>query len=249
MAHFRRTVLVSLQQRHGKTLNAALTVAVVRNQDGKVVSFHWLIRNITERPQWQSSEDNSINSILQNRQLSKYSKGENITLNPLEIFYVNQGWVKLSTFCDTGEEVLIGLAGPGMVFGSSMTSLNIYQAIALSNVELVSIYMTEIPTSSTLTSTILPKINQRLQQTESFLAISGRRQVPERLHYFLQFLKQEIGEPVFEGTRLKVRLTHEDIASACCANRVTITRLMSKLRKEGIICFDPKKHIIIKNFN
>lgn len=244
-----KELLVRLQQRHGKTLNAALTVAVVRNQDGKVVSFHWLIRNITERQQWQSSEDNSINNILENRQLSKYSKGENITLNPLEIFYVNQGWVKLSTFCETGEEILIGLAGPGMVFGSSMTSLNIYQAIALSNVELVSIYTTEIPAFSTLSSTIVPKINQRLQQTESFLAISGRRQVQERLHYLLEFLKQEIGEPIAEGIRLKVRLTHEDIASACCANRVTITRLMSKLRKEGIISFDTKKHIILKDFN
>ncbi|MDZ7957082.1 MAG: PAS domain S-box protein [Aulosira sp. DedQUE10] len=244
-----KELLVRLQQRHGKTLNTALTVTVVRDQDAEIISFHWLIRDITERQQWQSSEDNTINSIIQHRQLDKYSKGENITLKPLEIFYVNKGWVKLSTFCETGEEVLIGLAGTGMVFGSSMTALNIYQAVALSNVELVSIYMTEIPASPTLSSTILPKINQRLQQTESFLAISGRRQVQERLHHLLQFLKQEIGEPVSQGTRLSVRLTHEDLASACCANRVTITRLMSKLRKEGIISFDAKKHIICQDFD
>jgi hypothetical protein len=38
----------------------------------------------------------------------------------------------------------VGLATSGMVFGSSMTSLTIYQAMVLEDVELVSIYVAEI---------------------------------------------------------------------------------------------------------
>uniref|UniRef100_UPI000A3A434A PAS domain S-box protein n=1 Tax=Nostoc sp. 106C TaxID=1932667 RepID=UPI000A3A434A len=226
-------LLVRLQQRHGDIFNAALTVAAVRNQQGEVISLRWLIRNITSRQQSELPETKNLSSTIRDRRLFKYSKGDQICLNPLQILHVCQGWVKLSTFCETGEEVLIGLAGAGMIFGSSMTSLKIYQAIALSEVELVSIHVSEIAASPSLSHNFLPKINQRLQQTESLLAISGKRQVQERLHYLLEFLKQEIGESVPEGTRLSARLTHEDIASACCANRVTITRFMSKLKQLG----------------
>ncbi|WP_414517242.1 PAS domain S-box protein [Nostoc sp. PCC 9305] len=242
-----RELLVRLQQRYGEFFDAALTVTVVRHQQGKAISLRWMVRNITERQQLESARVKDKSDIFNNRPLHEYDKGETIPLNPLVIWYVSQGLVKLSTYCETGEEVLIGLATPGMVFGSSLTSLDIYQATALADVDLVSIYATELSASATLSHTLLPKIKQRLQQTESFLAICGRRRVQDRLQHLLQLLKREVGETVPEGTRLNVRFTHEDIASACCTTRVTITRLMGKLQEEGIISFDLKKHIILRD--
>ncbi|MEH2280115.1 MAG: helix-turn-helix domain-containing protein [Nostoc sp.] len=250
-----RELLVRLQQRYGEFFEAALTVAVVRNRQGKEISLRWMLRNITERQHLESAIVKDDGDIFNDayggklRPIHKHIKGETIPLNPLVIWYVCQGLVKLSTYCETGEEVLIGLATAGMVFGSSLTSLNIYQATVLSDVELVSIYAAEIAASPTLSHTLLPKINQRLQQTESFLVISGRRRVQERLHHLLQLLKREVGETVPEGTRLSVRFTHEDIASACCTTRVTITRLMGKLQEQGIISLDFKKHIILRDFD
>ncbi|QLE51851.1 PAS domain S-box protein [Nostoc sp. C057] len=244
-----KELLVRLQKRHGEFFDAALTVTVVRNQQGKAISLRWIMRNISDRQYLESGIVNNDGDLFNDRQVHKHSKGETIPLNPLVIWYVSQGLVKLNTYCETGEEVLIGLATAGMVFGSSLTSLNIYQATALSDVKLVSIYAAEIEASPNLSHTLLPKINQRLRQTESFLAISGRRRVQERLHYLLELLKREVGETVPEGTRLSVRFTHEDIASTCCTTRVTITRLMGKLQEEGIISFDSKKHIILRDFH
>ncbi|MEH2026373.1 PAS domain S-box protein [Nostoc sp.] len=244
-----RELLVRLQQRYGEFFEAALTVAVVRNRQGKEISLRWMLRNITERQHLESAIVKDDGDIFNDRPIHKHTKGETIPLNPLVIWYVCQGLVKLSTYCETGEEVLIGLATAGMVFGSSLTSLNIYQATALADVDLVSIYTAEIAASPTLSHTLLPKINQRLQQTESFLVICGRRRVQERLHHLLQLLKREVGETVPEGTRLSVRFTHEDFASACCTTRVTITRLMGKLQEEGIISFDFKKHIILRDID
>ncbi|HYX13928.1 MAG TPA: PAS domain S-box protein [Nostoc sp.] len=244
-----KELLIRLQQHHGELFDAALTVAVARNPQGKATSLRWVLRNISERKGVESAIVKDDNNFLYDRPVQKYSKGETIPLNPLVILYVCQGLVKLSTYCETGEEVLIGLATAEMVFGSSLTSLNIYQATALSDVELVSIYAAEIAASSNLSHILLPKINQRLRQTESFLVISGRRRVQERLYHLLQLLKREVGEAVPEGTRLSVRFTHEDIASACCTTRVTITRLIGKLQEEGIISFDLKKHMILRNFD
>ncbi|MEH2197517.1 PAS domain S-box protein [Nostoc sp.] len=244
-----RELLVRLQQRYGEFFDAALTVTVVRNQQNKAISLRWIVRNISDRQYLESGIVKNDGDFFNDRHVHKHSKGETIPLNPLVIWYVSQGLVKLSTYCETGEEVLIGLATAGMVFGSSLTSLNIYQATAFSDVKLVSIYAAEIEASPNLSHTLLPKINQRLRQTESFLVISGRRRVQERLHYLLELLKREVGESVPEGTRLSVRFTHEDIASACCTTRVTITRLMGKLQDEGIISFDLKKHMILRDFD
>ncbi|MBD2346946.1 helix-turn-helix domain-containing protein [Anabaena subtropica] len=241
-----KELVVRLQQFHGESFDAVLTLAVVRNQNGKINSLRWLLRHINERQQKDLGLVNNENYLSQDRPIYIYPKGENIPLNPLVIWYVRQGLVKLSTFSETGEEVLMGLAKTHMVFGSSMTSLPIYQATALSDVELVSINSSEIAVTPMLSHILLPKINQRLRQTESFLVIAGRRRVEDRLYHLLKLLQQEIGESVSEGIRLSVRFTHEDIANACCTTRVTVTRLMGKLQQQGLISFDSKKHIIIR---
>jgi len=229
----------------GQPFDAALTINIVHNADASP-SLCICIRNITESQQALKVLNTDNYNPSQDRQKHFYSKGEIISLNPQTIWLVCQGIVKLSTICENGNEALMGLAGEQMVFGSSLTSLPIYQATALSpNVQLVSISLQEIAASPSLAQVLLPKINRRLQQTESFLMISRQLQIHERLRHLLLLLKQEFGQPVEQGTRLSIRLTHNDIASACCTTRVTMTRLLSQLQQQGKISFDAKKHIIL----
>ena len=126
-----------------------------------------------------------------------------------------------------------------------MTSLHTPQAIALSDVKIASIPSTEIANSPDLNQFIWSQLNQRHKQTELLLFIAGQRRLKDRLRYLLQFLKQEIGEPVENGTRLSVRFTHEELASACHTTRVSITREIGKLKKQAKISFDSKSHIIL----
>jgi len=244
-----RELTLRLQQRNGESFVAAFKVTAVRNLDGKAIALRWLLRDITERQRTYLTPLNKDSNLIGERLVHKYSKGEIIPNNWQAIWYLCRGFVKLSTLCETGEEVLIGLAVEEMVFGSEMTSLKTYQATALSDVELVSIYLAEIAACPILTHTLLPKFNQRLQQTESLLVLSGRRRVHDRLYSLLRLLKQQTGQPLLEGTRLSVRLTHEDLATACCTTRVTITRLLNKLQKQGKISFDAKKHMILKDID
>ncbi|MEI2581213.1 PAS domain S-box protein [Scytonema sp. PRP1] len=242
-----KELVVRIQKRDGELLDAAMTVGVIRNQQGKPIALRWLIRDITERKQVELALSKNDRDLTQDRLWHKYCKGESISLNLTTLWYVCQGCVKLTTVCETGEEVMVGLAAEGMVFGSTLTMLHTYQATALSEVELVSIDLAEIAASPSLSHSLLPKINQRLRQTEFFLVIAGRRRVQDRFQQLLLLLKQEIGEPVAEGIRLSVRFTHEELASACCTTRVTITRLMGKLQQQGQIYFDSKHHIILKD--
>ncbi|NEQ28547.1 MAG: Crp/Fnr family transcriptional regulator, partial [Microcoleus sp. SIO2G3] len=63
----------------------------------------------------------------------------------------------------------------------------------------------------------------------------------------LLWLKQEFGQRVAQGTRLSVRFTHQDLADACCTTRVTVTRELSKLQKQGKITFDSQHHIVFSS--
>ncbi len=241
-------LVICLQRRSGEFFEVVFTVSASYDNQGKPQSLRWLLRAINER---KSSQLTQIKKDCDfgDRPIYKYSKGETILLDQQTIWYVCQGVVKLTTLCESGEETLVGLADQGMIFGSYMTSLNNYQATAMFDVQLVSIYVSEITASPNLSYLLLPKFNQRLRQTEAFLAVSGFRRVQDRLYYLLRLLKQEIGEKIGNETRIPIRLTHEDFANACCTTRVTITRLMCKLKYQGKITFDNKRHIIVKNLD
>ena len=120
-----------------------------------------------------------------------YLKGEIIQLKPETIWLVCRGIVKLTTVCETGEEVLLGLAGAGSPFNAlDLDAFGVCQATALSEVELTCFSWSEIAADSDLAQKLLPKINQRLQQTTALLAISGKRHVKYRLYQLLLLLSK-----------------------------------------------------------
>lgn len=237
---------VRLQPRNGNAFDAALTCTAVRNREGELTGIRWCARDITDRKRAQRAIESSNSDPSADRRLHCYAKGETIPLIPQTVWLVCQGTVKLSTLCNTGEEVIVGFAGPLTPFGTGLTSLQIYQATALSDVQLACISQTEIGLSPHMMEAILPKINQRLRQAELLLSVTGERRVKDRLHRLLVFLKNEIGQTVPEGTRLSVRLTHEELASACCTTRVTVTREINKLQQEGKIVMDGDRHLVLK---
>ncbi|MGB3204523.1 MAG: Crp/Fnr family transcriptional regulator [Crinalium sp.] len=181
------------------------------------------------------------------RSLQLYHKGEEIPLLPQGVWQISQGLVQLNTLCQKGEELLLGWAAPSMFFGQWLTSLPTYQAKALSDVYLQWFSISEIEANLTLSKAMLTQLVRRQRQTEALLAIAGERRVEERLCRLLLLLKQEMGQPVAGGTRISVRLTHQNIASTITTTRVTVTRLISKLQHQGWIKFDTTHHIILKD--
>ncbi len=238
-----------LQPRGGETFDAALRIVPV-NPEGKVTALRWVLRDISQEKRALKAIATADSNPMGDRSTHIYTRGEIIPLNYQAIWLVTNGVVKLSTITENAQEVLVGLAGPETIFGSTLTSLNTYQATALSKeVQLVSISLSEITASPRLAQILFPKISQRLKQAESLLAVTGQKRVKDRLLHLLFLLKQELGQPVRDGIRLSVRLTHEDFANACSTTRVTITRLLSELQQKGQISFDCKSHLILKNID
>lgn len=242
---------LKLESRDRKLFDVSCYTITNRDSKGNAVSFHWVFKDITGRNRISLLQRTTVeklsdnDSFFDNCPSQLYAPGDIIPLPPQTLAYVVKGLVKLTTLTEQNQEVLIGLIGRGMPFGKELTSLPIYEATALSDVELISFSQMEIAASSHLTQLLFSGVSHRLRQTEELLALCGERQVQTRLCRLLQLLKTEVGQPVAQGVCLTIRLTHEDLASACCTTRVTITRLLKKLYQEKKISFDHKKHIIL----
>ena len=63
---------------------------------------------------------------------------------PHEVWVVCRGVVQLNTLHPSGDEVLVGFAVQAMPFGFPLTSLEPYQAIALSDVDLMRFTIIEL---------------------------------------------------------------------------------------------------------
>ncbi|WP_206815773.1 Crp/Fnr family transcriptional regulator [Chroococcus sp. FPU101] len=179
------------------------------------------------------------------RRLHFYDKNEQIPLVEEGIWQVYRGTAQFSQLSVSGEEILLGWAQQNAFFGLWLTRLDSYQAKALSEVYLKWYSLSEIESSAQLTQIVLQQVIKRMRQTEALLAIAGLKRVEERLQHLLELLKQEMGQSIHEGTRLTVRLTHQNIANAIGTTRVTVTRLLGDFQKQGLISLDNDRHLII----
>lgn len=210
-------------------------------------SLQWLLRHPKADSRQGCIGQEEADSVYFGYPLQLYQKGATIHLSPQKIWQVKSGLVKLTTYAENGQEILIGLAGSAAPFGSDLTALPLYEATAITDTQLRSIPLADLATSAELRQQLLPQISQRLKQTEALLAIYGQPRVSDRLERLLDLLKQEIGEPVESGTRIKARLTHADLATACCTTRVTVTRLINQLQQQNKLIIDDQRHLILQD--
>jgi CRP-like cAMP-binding protein len=180
------------------------------------------------------------------RRLHFYDRAEEIPLVKDGIWQVYRGVAQLSQLSLNGEEILLGWAQPETFFGLWMTHLESYQAKALSELYLRWYPLNEIEASPHLAQTVLTQVMRRMRQTESLLAIAGARRVEDKLQELLTLLKNELGQPVAEGTRLTVRLTHQNLANAIGTTRVTVTRLIGEFQRQGLVSLDSDRHLIVR---
>lgn len=239
---------IRLQPHQGAAFNLSVLLEVSCQEGNQPLTLRWLLRHAINSNPLEALEQPDSNAAL-GYPLQVYHKGEVIPLNPQVIWQVRSGLVKLTTYSHSGQEVLVGLAGASSAFGSTLTALPFYEATALADTQLWSIPLSELPTSPKLKQRLLSQISQRLKQTESLLAVYGETRVADRFESLLRLLKQEIGQPVAGGTRLSVRLTHEDLATACCTTRVTITRLLRQLQQQKKLSVDSQHHLILKRWD
>ena len=182
----------------------------------------------------------------EDRDLEFYQKGEEIPLIDSGFWQVYKGVVQLNRFNGSEREVIVGWVTFNHAFGNNTNSTSYYSAIAISNVYLRHYKPQQVARDPQLARLLLSELSYRLLKLEQMIAITSMTKVENRLLSLLAMLKEEMGHPVANGTRLTVRFTHQNIADAICTTRVTVTRILGELQDRHLLELDSDRYLIVK---
>ena len=156
------------------------------------------------------------------------------------MFIVREGLVKLVSVSKKGAETILHLLKPDQIFGELFFSeeRRAFNAVASTNV-----LVTIIPRKSfeeilvsfpTVARNFIRLQSRRLVKVEREFAGFGHTWSYQRLGIVLLQLGKEHGIQTPEGTRIPLRLTHEDLARLIGTTRETVTAQVSKFKRLGL---------------
>jgi CRP/FNR family transcriptional regulator, cyclic AMP receptor protein len=159
------------------------------------------------------------------------------------VFLVESGWVTLRTSGPEGDEMILGLRGPGQVVGE-MSALDgaprSATAIAVDDVETTVIAASSlsalIDSDAAIAGDLLRMLAQRLRDAGSdrfeFMALDALARVARRL----LDLADRFGSPDDDGgTRVELPLSQEELASWIGASREATVKALRTLREIGAV--------------
>lgn len=151
---------------------------------------------------------------------------------------IERGAVRAVTWSEQGTAMTLGYWGVGDVLGQSLSGVQPYQIECKTHVE-----VSYIPQNLCYQS--LDEIFRHFQETQAFFCIVRNESLRDRLVQLLAWLGQKFGREVAQGLLIDLRLTHQEISEAIGITRITVTRLMCRLEKEGIIDRTRPQYIVL----
>jgi CRP-like cAMP-binding protein len=182
-----------------------------------------------------------------------YKKGQFIFTergNPLGLYCINYGKVKLSTVGENGKEQILRLSKEGDVLGyRTLLSNDRYScsAVALEDCAICFIpkqhFFNILKESSSISFDLLKLLSDNLKTAEQHIVSLAQKNVRERMAEALLFLKASYGlKP--EDKSINVALSREELADFVGTSTETAIRLLSEFNQDNIIQLLGKKIII-----
>ena len=157
-----------------------------------------------------------------------------LTLHPQDVlpegmsWRLHDGYVRSATWDPEGENITLGLWGPGDVITSEDPALHPLELQCLTTVVVEHIELDPIHQ--------LQHLQRERQMLAELLTIQRIRSADRRLLTLLQWIGQSHGQLNSHGCRLslsELNLTHRALADLCGLTRVTVTKLLSRFRADG----------------
>jgi CRP-like cAMP-binding protein len=160
-----------------------------------------------------------------------YKAGERILLGPESVLEVLSGVVALTILHEDGAEVLLGLLGPGQVLAGHPKESSCLQLYAHGE----TMVWVQPWSKAVLQPGFADRLRDRLRSLEDWAAMQARPSLERRLLGILSLLAEQFGRPTSRGRQIEVGITHHQLASAVGATRSTVTRLLGRLRRRGLL--------------
>lgn len=181
---------------------------------------------------------------------SNYKKGQyifNEGAYPHGLYCINTGKVKISQMGDEGREAIVRLAKTGNIIGyKALLGGNRYTASAIaledSSVCFIpkDIFFAILKKDPDLSLSLLSLLSTELHNAETKIVQLAQKPVRERLAEALLFISETYGLEE-DGSTINVQLSRDEIANIVGTATESTIRLLSDLRKEGVIQLSGKK--------
>src|SRR5512136_1494359 len=170
------------------------------------------------------------------------------------LWVVASDQVKIVKHTRDGQENLLEVLTAGEMFGGAGLLLAAHPAtaVAMTATTALSIergpYLQLIRKYPDIALRIIDLLGERLQAAMKMRALAVER-VDVRLANILLKLCDKAGEPIGEGTRINLPLSRQDLADMAGTTIETAIRVMSRLRKEGLVHTEPGGYVIVRDHN
>ncbi len=166
------------------------------------------------------------------------------------VYLIREGHVKLYRQTEDGRENIIAILGPGDVFGEFVFAEETCHSMFAEAFE--NSLLCILPRKNVLkllldepaiALTIINNIGKRLSQTAYFIENLSTYDLTLRLGKLLLLLAGEYGSKT-DASKIKIRLTHQDIANMIATSRQIVTTLINQFKELGFIRYEGRGIIV-----
>jgi len=167
------------------------------------------------------------------------------------VLLLAKGRVKIGSFTDEGKQSILAFIEPGELFGElalmgSEEREEYAEAVEKSTVilipnEVMQHLLSENPSVSLGITKLYGLRRQRVERRLKYLLFRSNR---ERLIHLLLELAEQYGRRTGVGVELRIKLSHQDLASIVGSTRETVTVVLGELQAEGRLQLGRRKIIL-----
>ncbi len=168
-----------------------------------------------------------------------------------KVYVLKEGRIKITRLSSDGRELTVDLLEPGDIFGelsiageqereTSAEALEDSMICAVGRKEFEAL----VGSNPGFSLAITRLIGFRLRRVELRLEDLIFRDVCSRLKGLLADMAVKYGQKSVGGTRIRVKLTHQEIANLIGSSRETVTLEVNNLKKEGLLLTEGRHFIV-----
>lgn len=146
------------------------------------------------------------------------------------VLQVHEGVIAVNAIGTNGADVLLGFCAPGQILVGATGTHAIVPTAQTDAIAAMTPWKVAVQQPD-----FHDRLRERLGQVEAWVAVQGHSHLDQRLFGVLALLAQQFGIPRDQHVMIDLRITHAQLASAVGATRATVTRLLSQLRRRGVV--------------
>lgn len=239
---------------HTKDVNHSRTLRAVNG--GERVKRDFKIESLKKTALFSSLTSQELQQIREEIVIKHFKK--NVTIfheeNASEYMYlILEGEVKVTQITDTGKEIILSVHQTGDFFGElslidGKTAPATVSATKNSVIAIISRkdFYSILYGQSKVLDNLLRILCGRLRESMKKIQLMNFNNATQRLKMLFLMLSESYGEESEEGTLLKIKLIHQDIAAMTGLTRETVTRILDRWKRSGEIQILQNKFILLK---